>query len=291
MDNEDLENELLLDDVPETSEESEKDEQVEADASEVSEVVYDDTQEVDDNHEDIEKQIEERANKIAEEKIEARLIRDRVKRERETDARFAKYQELENILKVGLGTKDLDETISRTSEFYKGQGVNIPVQNESVSLNERDAIILAKADAQDIIRCGEKEMEYEANRIASIPRENRSVRENVMFNELCKELTSRKNIEELKNKGYDVKVLDNEDFKEFSSHIVNKSIAEVYDMYTSIHKVNKKQPKSPGSAKTTLANNDVKEFYTPDEARKFTEEDLIKNPKLEEAIERSMLKW
>jgi len=46
-----------------------------------------------------------------------------------------------------------------------------------------------------------------------------------------------------------------------------------------------------GSAKTTVTNNEVKEFYTPEEARKFTEEDFIKNPKLEEVIERSMQLW
>ena len=35
----------------------------------------------------------------------------------------------------------------------------------------------------------------------------------------------------------------------------------------------------------------VKEFYTFDEASKFTKEDLDKNPELMKAIERSMMKW
>lgn len=46
-----------------------------------------------------------------------------------------------------------------------------------------------------------------------------------------------------------------------------------------------------GSARASVAGSEIKEFYTPEEARKFTEEDLIRNPKLEEAIERSMLQW
>lgn len=46
-----------------------------------------------------------------------------------------------------------------------------------------------------------------------------------------------------------------------------------------------------GSAKTTVVNDEVKEYYSPEEARKFTDEDLEKNPKLEEAILNSMLKW
>lgn len=286
--NDEEENDLIVsDDVPETPSEEQV---VETDTSEEVDEVQEPTQEVDKPEVDIEKQIEERANQIAEDKIEARLIRDRVKRERETNEKFSKYQELENILKAGLGAKDLDDAITKTSEFYKGQGVNIPVTERKQSLNERDAVILARADAQDIIKCGEKEMEYEANRIANIPREQRSIRENVMFNELCKELTSRQNIKELKSKGYDVKVLESEDFKEFSKDI-NKPIAEVYEMYTKLNGLSKQAPKSPGSAKTTVTNDEVKEFYTPEEARKFTEEDLIRNPKLEEAIERSMLQW
>lgn len=230
MDDEVLDNELNVNDgVPETLEEKEI-EQVQNDVNNEGENVQDVAQDAKEADVDIEKQIEERANKIAEEKMEARVIRERIKKDREYDAELAKYRELEGVLKAGLGTNNLDETINKASAFYKEQGVNIPVGERKASLNERDAIVLAKADAQDIIKCGEKEMEYEANRIANIPRDKRSLRENVMFNELCKELTTVNNIKELKSKGYDTKVLDNEDFKEFSSHIVDKSIVDVYDM-------------------------------------------------------------
>lgn len=291
MENEELNNEIFVNDsVPETLE-NEEVEQIETDASEEVEEVQDNTQEVEKPERDIEKEIEERANKIVEEKIKARLARDRVRRERENEERFSKYQKLEDILKVGLGAKDLDDVIVKSSEFYKEQGINMPVIEHKQSLNERDAIILAKADAQDIIKCGEKEMEYEANRIANIPREERTYREKVIFNELGTELTRINNLRKLKSKGYDVNVLNDEGFKKFSEHIVNKPIEEVYDMYTKLNPIAKQQPKSPGSAKTTVASDEVKEFYTPEEARKFTEEDLIKNPKLEEAIERSMLQW
>lgn len=291
MEDEMLDNEFIVNDsVPETLEKEEI-EQVQNDIDNGVEHVQDVAQDANEAEVDIEKQIEERANRIAEEKIEARVIRERIKKDREHNAELSKYRDLENVLKAGLGTNSLDETINKASAFYKEQGVSIPVQERKASLNERDAVVLAKADAQDIIKCGEKEMEYEANRIANIPRDKRSLRENVMFNELCKELTTLNNIKELKSKGYDTKVLDNEDFKEFSSHIVDKSITDVYDMYTKIHNIPRQQPKSPGSAKSNVANDDVKEFYTPEEARKFTEEDLIKNPKLEEAIERSMLRW
>jgi len=285
---ENLDNEIIVNDsVPETLE---NDEQIETNASQEVDEVQDNTEEVEKPEENIEAQIEERANKIAEEKIEARLIRDRVKRERETNEKLSKYQQLEDILKTGLGAKDLDDAISKTSNFYKEQGINIPIQEKKLSLNERDTVVLAKADAQDIIKCGEKEMKYEANRIANIPRQNRTIRENIIFNELCQELTSINNIKELKNKGYDSTVLQSEDFKEFSKDI-NKPITEVYEMYTKLKGISKQTPKSPGSAKTTVTDNEVKEFYTPEEARKFTEEDFEKNPKLEEAVIRSMQQW
>lgn len=46
-----------------------------------------------------------------------------------------------------------------------------------------------------------------------------------------------------------------------------------------------------GSARASVAGSEIKEYYSPEEARKFTEEDFERNPKLEEAVERSMLKW
>jgi len=237
---EELDNELIIN----NGEENSSEEQIETSTSEGVEEVQT-NEKVEQTTEDIEKQIEERANQLMEEKIEARLARDRAKREREYNEKFAKHQELENIINVGLGTKNIDEAINKASEFYKGQGINIPTLEKKTSLSERDAIVLAKADAQDIIKCGEAEMEAEANRIANIPREQRTVRENVVFNELCTRLVSNKNIKELKNKGYDVKVLDSEEFKEFSSHIIDKPITDVYDMYTKIHSSTKQQPKSP----------------------------------------------
>lgn len=51
-----------------------------------------------------------------------------------------------------------------------------------------------------------------------------------------------------------------------------------------------KSQKVLGSVRDTASTNDIKEFYTPEEVKKFTEEDL-NNPKLMKAIEYSMSKW
>lgn len=287
--NEDLDNELIVeDDVPETSEE----ELIETDASEGVEEVQDTTETVEQpSDDDIEKRIEERANKIAEEKIEARLIRDRVKREREEAGTRAKYEQLENMMKSALGAKDIDDVITKSREFYKEQGMSIPEIINKPSLNERDEIVLAKADANDIIKLGKSEMEIEANRIASIPEKDRSLRDKTIFNDICKELVRMNDIESLKVKGYDTKVLEDKDFSSFREQFnLNTPVSKIYEMYSQVHGNKKVQPKSPGSAKTTQTNNEIKDYYTPEEVRAFKEEDLD-NPKLMRAIELSMQKW
>lgn len=279
--------EVVENDVPETSEE----EPIETDASEEVEEVLNTTDEVETNAEDIERQIEERANKKAEKIVETRLIRDRIKRERENASQMAKYHELENIMKTALEADNLDDVITKSKSFYKEQGINIPETINNSSLSKRDEEVLAQADAKEIISLGKAEMEYEANRIANIPESERSIREQTIFNEVCRELVNLNDIDALKEKGYDTEVLENKDFLSFREQFnLNTPVSKIYEMYQSIKGTKPVQPKSPGSAKTNNSNNEIKDYYTPEEVRKFTEEDLD-NPKLMEAIDRSMLLW
>lgn len=275
--NEDLSNEEVVEkDVPETSEEI------------AEEVVVNASQ--DENSEnDITRQIEERANELFEEKVENRLIRDRAKRDRDHQKELAKYKKLENIMKAGLGVENLDDAINKSSEFYTEQGINIPEFKDSYS--ERDEKILAKADAKEIIDLGRNEMEAEANRIAGIPEPQRTTREKVMFDTICEELMNLKATDELKAKGYDTSILDDKKFKDFRDQFaVSTPILKIYDMYNQLNGHKVEQPKSPGSAKNSNTNNEIKDYYTPDEVRAFKEEELD-NPKLMKAIERSMQLW
>lgn len=290
---EDEENELIVtDDVPETTSDEEV-EQVEADTSEGGDNTQEEkVQDVPNSEEDIERQIEERANKLFEEKIEKRLVRDRIKQEEKYNKELEKYKRLENIVNSGLGTSNLDEAISRTTDFYKEQGINVPSYSQQSNLTERQEKILAEAEANEIKECGIKEMEDEANRIAGIPLEKRTLREKIIFKSLAEELISKRNINELKAKGYDDKILDSDDFKKFKSKFsIEEPITEIYEMYKKINPDTTRQaPRSPGSARDTSSTNEIKEFYTPEEVRKFTEEDLS-NPKLMKAVELSMAKW
>lgn len=288
MENEELDNELVVnDDVPETSEENL--EEVNISTSEDGEQNQESAKEAEQSSEDIEKLVEERANKLFEEKVEERLVRDRINRERKQNKEIAKYKQLENVIKAGLGVENLDEAISKTSEFYKEQGINIPDFKDTFS--ERDEKILAKADAQEIIELGKDEMETEANRIASIPEAKRSIREKTIFDSLCKELIGLKDIEELSSKGYKTDILKTKEFSDFRNQFnVNTSISTIYEMYNKMHGQVVQQPKSPGSAKSTTTIKQIKDYYSPEDFDKLTKEEL-EDPKIMKIIDKSRLQW
>ena len=291
MENEELDNELVVsDDVPETSEQNL--EEVNIGTSEDGEQVQETTEEVvTPSQEDIERMIEERANKRTQEQIEQRLIRDRINRERKQNQELAKYRQLESIMKAGLGVETLDEAISKSSEFYKGQGVNIPIYKEESSLSERDEKILAEADAREIISFGKQEMETEANRIASIPENKRTLREKTVFNALCKELINLRDVDTLKSKGYEIELLNEKKFIEFRNQFnVNTPIETIVGMYKQVNNLNVEQPKSPGSAKSSTGIKQIKDYYSPEDFDKLTDEDL-RNPKIMEIVDRSRLQW
>lgn len=240
--------------------------------------------------------IEETAEKVpTEEEIQSRIdkaVETRLKRERRENERKNKslYQ-IEDALKKGLGVEDRAEILNKLNEFYEIPATNTP--------NVKDEEFLGKAYAQEIIDEGDiQEIEDEANRIASIPRDKRSARENAMFNALCEKLVSNKQENELKNNGIGLEILSDKQFNSFRSKLNSDvSILEAVDMFNRLKQTeqeNKKEkPASPGSAKSkgTTADNVVKEFYTFEEAKQFSRDELNKRPKLFEAIKRSMPKW
>ena len=273
MENEELDNELVVsDDVPETSEQILGDVQVSA--SENEEQIQDTTQEVvTPSQEDIEKMIEERANKLTEEKIQDRLARDRATRERKQIQEMAKYKQLENIMKAGLGVETLDEAINKSTDFYKGQGVNIPEYKDSY--NERREERLAKIEAQDIIELGKEAMEEEATKLSAIPYEKRTAYEKSMFNELCKELYNLRDIETLKAKGYGTEILNEKKFIDFRKQFnLNTPIETIVGMYKQVNKVEVEKPASAGSAKSESRPTD--ETFSAERINNMKPQEMMK---------------
>lgn len=279
MDNEELDEEVL--DVPETSEETEE--------TAEEEVVVNASQDEDSEDDDIEKQIEERANKLAEEKIEQRLIRDRIKRDRAHEKELSKYKKLENIMKAGLDVDSLDDAISKSNEFYREQGVEIPEYRDTYDDKREER--LARFEAQEIINAGRFEIQEEVDRLAQIPYEQKTVYERAMFDSLCRELTEIEDREELEAQGVNLDILDTKEFKDFRNQFNSETnISKIVDLYNKATGKTVERPKSPGSAKSTTTVNPIKTYYSPDDYDKLTEEDL-KNPKIMEVVDKSRLSW
>lgn len=207
--------------------------------------------------------------------------------DRKYERELSKRDNLIEKLKVGMGKESIEDLDAEVTDFYSRQGVELP----KPKINERDEIILAKADAEEIIELGIEEMERIANDIAKKPIENRTVREKTIYNDVVTRLTFEKAKDELSKQGADVKILDNEDFKKFSTKFSAATpVTEVYELYNQLKTTKKETPKPIGSVKSDVVNNEIKEYYTPEEMKKFTIKDYLENPKLMEAVENSLAK-
>ena len=238
---------------------------------------------------------EEEMKAEVEKNIKWRLARA----ERENAKKLQEYEDIVNTLRAGMGKKDgnVQDLNKDLRKFYKEQGIEIP-ETVSRGLSEREEKILAKAEAEEIINGGEDYINQIAKEIYNIPVEMRTVRQKAIFEQLGKHVVQEKAKSQLKEKGVDVTILEDNSFKQFASKFTAQtSIADIYDMY---QKVNAKEvvetpkrerPASTGSTKTVAKTNTVKEYYTEEEASKFTQKELMANPELLRAIEDSMSKW
>ena len=232
--------------------------------------------------EEVEKMVNDRLNTLLPKKIE----REKRKMEKQYSDKLAKYEETDSILKAGLGTKDISESNQRMREFYKEQGIDIPAYSKP-RYSDEDEKILGKAEASKIIDLGFEEMQEEANRLATIGVDKMTPREKVIFNTLADELTHQKQVKELAKLGVKEEILNDSEFKEFASQFNSKTpIKNVYEMYTKLNQPVKPTVEKIGSMKS-MAQDKVKDYYTEDEIRKLTDEELD-NPKIWEAVRRSM---
>lgn len=226
---------------------------------------------------ELDKMFKERA-----ERAEKRAI-ERTRREYEE-----KYSELDSILSAALKTKSTEESTKKLKEFYKENGIDIP--NEP-KYSQRDLELLAKAEADSIITAGYEDIVDEVDRLANKGANNMTEREKLLFKNLETERKKQKTIKELASIGVTKEKLEDSDYKEFSSKLNPElSEKEKYEMYLKFKP--KKEVEPIGSMKSKTANkNEVKDFYTFEEASKFTRQDFDKNPKLFAAVEKSMPLW
>ena len=209
---------------------------------------------------------------------------------KEYEEKYSPYKETEEVLKAGLGVADIKEATNNLREFYRSKGVEVP-EHKQPAYSEDDLKVLANNEVQKIIEYGIEDVIEEADRLAKKGIENMNPREKLVFHQLATYAKDYEETKELAQIGVTKDALQDADFVEFAKDL-NPSLTakQKYELYTKYKP--KKQLEVMGSMKnTTSEDTSVKEFYSREEALKFTKTDFDKNPRLFEAVKNSMTKW
>ena len=198
------------------------------------------------------------------------------------------YGELIDVLKAGTGKEDVGAITGAFREYYTKKGV--PMRKEP-EYTERDLERLAEAEAQEYINAGYEDVVDEVDRLSEIGIEKMTAREKALFMKLANHRQNAERGHELSKIGVTEDVYNSDGFKAFAKKFnPNTPYREIYDLYEKTQP--KKEYKTMGSMKDTSAkDNGVKDYYSYEEAVKFTKADFDKNPELYKRVQESMRKW
>ena len=155
----------------------------------------------------------------------------------------------------------------------------------------KDLEVLAKAEANEYISAGFEEVVEEVDRLANIGAQNMTDREKAVFKVLAEHRQTQERSRELSKLGVDEGVYNSKDFQDFMGKFnPSTPISDVYSIYKQT------QPKKEIHTMGSMKNNSpgdvaVKEYYSPEEAKKIKPSDYDRIPGLEEAVKNSMRKW
>lgn len=211
--------------------------------------------------------------------------RTRAKVEKETER---KYGSLMETLKAGTGKETVEEVDDTLRQFYQKKGIQL---NQKPNYTAADIEVLARAEADEIIRAGYEEVVEEVERLTDIGYDRMTAREKAVFKTLAEHRQAAERGQALAKMGVTEDVYNSQQFKEFAGKFnPSTPITEIYEIFSS--RQPKKEYKTMGSMRSgSSGDTGVKDFYTVEEARKFTKADFDKNPALFAAVERSMQKW
>lgn len=214
-----------------------------------------------------------------------RVARNSAKIRREYEQ---KYGPLESVLKAGTGKEDVAEMTDAFRDYYQGKGIQMPT---APTYSDRDIEVLANAEADEIIKSGFEEVVEEVDRLTALGAKNMNAREKAVFKALAEYRQNTERQQELSKIGVTEDVYNSKEFKDFAAKFSSATpVTEIYSIYNKMQP--KKEVQTIGSMKNnTPAEGTVKDFYTRDEALKFTKKDFDKNPALYKAVEASMMKW
>jgi hypothetical protein len=219
------------------------------------------------------------------EMVGKRLARREAKIRKEYDR---KYGQLEEVLRAGTGKENVEEMTDTFRQFYQKKGIQFP---QKPAYSDSDIEVLANAEAAEIIRGGFEEVVEEVDRLASLGIENMTPREKKVFKALAEHRQNTERGKALSQMGVTQEEYSSREFQDFARKFSSTTpITEVFDIYRKTQP--KKEIKTMGSMKNTdSTDNGVKDFYTPEEARRFTKKDFDENPALFAAVQDAMRKW
>lgn len=233
-----------------------------------------------------EEEFQQKLNEKLDELIPQKIQRKEAKLRKEYDG---KYGGLMDVLKAGTGKESVEDITDTFRQHYAGKGVAVPQRS---AFSDDDIRVLAQHDADSIIQGGYDEVQEELKRLGAVGTKNMSSRDKAVFSALAQYQQNADRGRELSKMGVTEDIYGSAEFRDFADKFNPKTpVREIYDLYAKTHNT-QKEIKNPGSLKGTPGQeNGVKDFYTRDEALKFTRADLDKNPALVKAIENSMRKW
>lgn len=199
-----------------------------------------------------------------------------------------KYGDLTEVLKAGTGKESVEEVTDSLKQFYEQKGVQIPKKPE---YSQKDIEVLARADAQEFITTGYEDVVEEVDRLAAIGAANMTAREKAVFKVLAEHRQNAERTRELQDLGVDEGVYSSREFQAFLGKFnPNTPIKDVYDIYAKTQP--KKEIHTMGSMKSNVPpDNGLKDYYSYEEASRFTKADFDKNPALYKRVQESMTKW
>ena len=233
------------------------------------------------SQEDVDRMVKEKLDEV----LPGKIARREAKIRKEYENR---YGQLEDVLKAGTGKKSVEELTDGFKKYYESKGVKITERSQH---SDRDVEVLARADADEIIRAGYDEVVAEIEQLARKGTADMTPREKALYKQLSEHRQNTERGRELSKIGVTEDVYNSPEFKAFAGKFAsNTPITEVYDIYAKTKP--KKEIKLAGSMKSSTAKETgVKDFYSYEEAVKFTKQDFDKNPELYRKVQESMTKW
>lgn len=209
-----------------------------------------------------------------------RLARKEAKIRKEYDR---KYGDLTEVLKAGTGKESVEEMTDTFQKFYASKGIQMP---QKPQYSAKDIEVLAKAEADEIIRGGYEDVVEEVDRLAGIGAGNMSAKDKAIFKVLAEHRQKAERFNELSALGVTEDVINGAEFNEFAAKFApNTSIRDIYDLFEKTQP--KKNIRPMGSMKQQSPSSGVKDYYTPDEIDRLTIDDL-KSPEVWNAVRNSM---